>query len=353
MTPEAQTVVIAAGSAASTGAIGAVAVWALSRRHVRAALVAAPLVVNASVGAGVLVSARSMFISEHDVFLVLLIVLAAVPVALGYGLLLARRVHRLDQQAAQRVAEAAAARERDAQVETHRRDLVAWASHDLRSPIAGIRAMAEALDDGVAPAAPPGQGYAARIRAEADRMGALVEDLLSLSRIQSGRLQLSREPVSVADLVSDALASAQARAEAAGIRLTGSAEGPVIAEVDARELARVLDNLVGNALRATPAGGRVCVVAATRVDPPGDPAGSRVARAVVRVSDTCGGLTEMTRQRMFEPWWRADQARTRATGEGAGLGLAVVRGIVEAHGGTVDVEDSPGGCTVVVALPAD
>lgn len=347
MTPEGQSVLIAAGTAAATGAVGAFGVWTLSRRHVRAALVAAPLVVNAAVGAGVIVSAQSMFINEHDVSLVLVIVLAAVPVALGYGLLLAHRVHRLDQQAAQRVADEAAARERDAQVEAQRRDLVAWASHDLRTPIAGIRAMAEALDDGVAPAAPAGQGYAARIRSEADRMGALVEDLLALSRIQSGQLRLTREAVSLADLVSDALASTQARAVAAGVALSGSAEGPVLAEVDARELGRVLDNLVANALRATPSGGQVTVWAG----PAGPAVSGSPGWVALRVGDTCGGLSPETRERIFEPWWRADEARTRVAGEGAGLGLAVVRGIVEAHGGTVAVADSPGGCTVVVNLP--
>jgi signal transduction histidine kinase len=357
VTPETEAVLLAAGTAAATGAVGAVGVWALARRSVPGALVAAPLVVDLAVAAGVLVAARAMFISEHDLSLVLLVVAAAVPVALAYGLFLARRVHGLDRAAAQQVAEQRAARERDAQVESQRRDLVAWASHDLRTPIAGIRAMAEAIEDGVAPTE---RAYPARIRAEADRMGAMVEDLLALSRIHSGALQLTLEPVSVADLVSDALATAGPLAEASGVRLDGHADGPVTARVDAREISRVLDNLVANAVRSSPAGGRVSVSAtamgsqgtATSPGPQPRPgAQSRAPLVVVRVADSCGGIPEATRARMFEPWWRGDQARTPAAGDGAGLGLAVVAGIVAAHGGSVTVADAAGGCVFEVRLP--
>ncbi len=354
MTPEGQAVLIAAGSATTAGAAGAVGVWALARHHVKAALVAAPLVVNASVGIGVVVTARSMFISEHDVSLVLLIVAAAAPIALAYGLLLARRVHRLGQEAAERIAQAGAARERDSQVETARRDLVAWASHDLRSPIAGIRAMAEALEDGVAP---PNRAYPARIRAEADRMGAMVEDLLALSRIHAGRLQLRPEPVGLADLVSDALASARPLADAAGVHLDGHADGPLMVTADPRELSRVLDNLLANAIRATPRGGQVAVSAleCPAVPSSGSPAPGAAGApggARVRVTDECGGIPQQVRERMFDPWWRGDQARTPGPGEGAGLGLSVVKGIVDAHGGTVAVHDHPGGCAIEVILPS-
>lgn len=349
MTPQGQAVLLAAGSAAATGAIGAVGVWALARRWVPAALVAAPLVVNASVAAGVIVAAREMFLNEHDVQLVLLVVAAAAPVALAYGLLLARRVHRLDQQAAARVARETAARERDSQVESARRDLVAWASHDLRTPIAGIRAMAEALEDGVAS---PERAYPARIRAEADRMGAMVEDLLALSRIHAGQLHLRLEPVSLSDLVSDALATAGPLADAAGVDLAGQADGPLEVVADPRELSRVIDNLLANAVHATAAGGQVTVTARRGPDQgPADRPGPGPAEGtvVLRVTDGCGGIPAPVRERMFEPWWRADTART--PGGGAGLGLAVVKGIVNAHGGTVEVLDHPGGCAIQVSLP--
>ena len=339
MTPETETVLIAVGSAAGVGAAGALGVWALARRSIRSALVAAPLVVVGSVAAGVLVSSRAMFISDHDSSVVLLVVAAVAPVALVYGLVLASRVHRLDRAAAERAAEAVAAHERDAAVEAQRRDLVAWASHDLRTPLAGIRAMAEAIEDGVAP---PEGAYPARIKAQADRMAAMVDDLLALSRIHSGSMTLAREQVSVADLVSDALATGAALAERSGVLVDGAADGPVLARVDARELGRVLDNLIANAVHATPRGGRVVVHAA------GSP-----TEVTIRVTDECGGIPADVRARMFEPWWRGDDARTPRAGDGAGLGLAVVQGIVSAHGGTVGVADVPGGCAIEVVLPRD
>ena len=112
---------------------------------------------------------RAMVAGATGIDLFLLVVAAVAPVALVYGLVLASRVHRLDRAAAERAAEAVAAHERDAAVEAQRRDLVAWASHDLRTPLAGIRAMAEAIEDGVAPAE---GAYPARIKAQADRMAA-------------------------------------------------------------------------------------------------------------------------------------------------------------------------------------
>ena len=221
-------------------------------------------------------------------------------------------------------------------MEAQRRDLVAWASHDLRTPIAGIRAMAEAIEDGVAPRE---GAYPARIKAQADRMADMVNDLLALSRIQSGGLSLTLEQVSVADLVSDALATSAALAESSGVIVDGAADGPVLARVDARELGRVLDNLIANAIHATPRGGRVLVHAT------GSP-----TEVAIRVTDACGGIPADVRARMFEPWWRADDARNPRTG-GAGLGLAVVQGIVSAHGGTVSVADVSGGCAIEVVLP--
>jgi signal transduction histidine kinase len=332
MTPEAEAVVLAAGAAAATGAVGAPLVWALAQRKIVPALVAALLVVDLSVAAGVVVSARSMFINEHDRDLLLLVVAAAAAIALAYGLLIGRPVRALDARA---TAEAAG-RARDAQVEAKRRELVAWASHDLRSPISGIQAMAEALDDGVAPAT-----YPRRIRAEADRMAAMVDDLLALSRLQSGALRLTREQVSVADLVSDALAAARPVAAEAGVALDGSALDSADAVVDAREVSRVLDNLLANAVRHTPRGGQVRVAAAS--------AGPDV---VITVSDGCGGIDPDCLDRMFEPWWRGSPARTPGVGHGAGLGLAVVEGIVTAHAGSVRAENAGAGCRIEVRLPA-
>lgn len=333
VTTATEAVLLAAGTAAAAGAAGVVAVWLAARRSIRVALVAGPLVVLLCVAAGVLVSARTMFINDHDLGIVLLVLAASVPVALAYGIVLARRVHRLDVAAA----EADAARERDAAVEAQRRDLVAWASHDLRTPIAGIRAMAEALSDGVAP---PDGAYPARIAAQADRMATMVDHLLALSRIHSGRLRLRLETAGLADLVSDALATARPMAQGAGVALDGRVDDAAVARVDVREMGRVFDNLLSNAVRATPAGGKVAVTARSEPE-----------AVLVRVEDSCGGIPQTERDRMFEAWWRGDRARTPGDDRGAGLGLAVVAGLVQAHGGTVRVEDTPAGCAVEVRLP--
>ncbi|HSK26933.1 MAG TPA: HAMP domain-containing sensor histidine kinase [Jiangellales bacterium] len=333
MTPEVQTVLLAAGTAAVVGAAGAVVVGVVARRSVRAASFVTPLVVVASVAVGVLVSARAMFLSSHDLTAVLLVLAATVPVALVFGLVLARRVYELDRRAT----DEAAAHAKDREVEASRREMVAWASHDLRTPLAGIRAMAESLEDGVV--ADPAR-YHSRIRAEADRMAAMVDDLLALSRIQTGALRLAREQVTLADLVSDALASAQPTAAEAGVRLAGSADGPVAAAVDPEQLFRALGNLVVNAVRHTPPDGTVVVEARRDGD-----------SAVLAVSDGCGGIPEADLPRLFEPGWRGSSARSPGPA-GAGLGLAIARGLVEAQGGRLGVTNVDGGCRFEVRLPS-
>ncbi len=335
MGPELEAVTLSAGVAAAVAGVGAAAVAVLARRSVTAAAVAAPVVVVLSVAAGVYASARAMILDPADSATMLLILAAAVPIAVLVGVLIAQRVHLVDRQAA----EAAAARERDREIEASRRELVAWASHDLRTPLAGLRAMAEALEDGVA--ADPHR-YHVQMREEVDRMSTMVDDLLALSRIQSGALRLTLEPVSLADLVSDSLASAQPLAEAHGVLLSGSADGPVAARVDTRELSRAVANLVLNAVRHTPRGGSV-VVEVSADD----------QTAVIGVQDGCGGIPPADLARLFEPGWRGTTARTPGEGEGAGLGLAIVRGVTEAHGGRVAVRNSPPGCRFELRLPRD
>jgi signal transduction histidine kinase len=332
VSPELQTVALAAGTAAVVGAAGALLVVVTARRSIRAASVVTPLVVVASVAVGVLVSARAMFLSSHDLTAVLLVLAATTPVALGFGVVLARRVRVLDRRAA----DEAAARVRDREVEASRREMVAWVSHDLRSPLAGIRAMAESLEDGVVDE--PGR-YHARIRVEADRMAAMVDDLLMLSRIQAGALHLARDQVDVADLVSDAIASVKPVADEAGVHLQGSADGLVTVEVDAGQVSRALTNLVVNAVRHTPPDGTVALAARQERD-----------SAVLTVRDHCGGIPDGDLAKLFEPGWRGSDARTPGRA-GAGLGLAIVQGVVEAHGGRVGVANVPGGCRFEVRLP--
>lgn len=329
--------------AAVVGAAGALVVVAVARRRPVVAAALGPLVVVASVAAGVYWSGRAMILDDRDAVAVLWLLLAAVPVAVAVGFVLAMRTQRLG---AERAA-ALSARARDQEIEERRREVVAWVSHDLRTPLAAVRALAEALEDGVADPAVAVKG----IQAENQRMSEMVDYLLALSRLQSSALQLQRESVAVGDLASDALAAAKPLADAAGVTLSGEVAEPVVAMVDAREVARALGNLVVNGVRHTPAGGGVRVrVASTGRD------------AVVQVTDGCGGIPEEDLPRVFDAGWRGTTARTPSRGAGvgwsggAGIGLSVVRGVAEAHGGSVVVTNVPptdgrAGCQFTLILP--
>jgi signal transduction histidine kinase len=334
MTRELEAVAWAVAAAAVVGGLGMLAVGALARRSVPAAAVAAPLVVVASVAAAVMASAKAMILDEQDSRIVLAIVCAAVPVALVFGVVLARRIRDLESHAAAEEA----ARAKDRQVEDSRRELVAWISHDLRTPLAAMRAMAEALEDGIAD---DPERYLRAIRQEVDRMSGMVDDLLTLSRLHAGLLQLSLEPASLADLVSDTLAATRPLAESRQVELAGQARGSVPAVADAPAMSRVLLNLVVNAVRHTSPGGSVCVEA--RADPSG---------ASVSVTDGCGGIPTSDLTRLFEPGWRAAPERGQTDGEGAGLGLTIARELVEAHGGSLQVTNVGPGCRFEVVLPA-
>ncbi|MGI8698203.1 MAG: sensor histidine kinase [Mycobacteriales bacterium] len=233
-----------------------------------------------------------------------------------------------------------AARDRAAALEQSRRELVAWVSHDLRTPLAGLRAMAEALEDGVVDDAETVQRYHGRMLIETDRLTGLVDDLFELSRIHAGSLRLSLQQVALADLVSDALASADPLARAKGVRLQGRAPDGLPVRVDVPELGRVLRNLLANAIRHTPSDGAVEVVGAVEG-----------GCAYVTVSDACGGIPAADLPRVFDVAFRGTAARTPEPDGGAGLGLAISRGIVQAHSGEIDVANVGAGCRFVVRLP--
>lgn len=180
----------------------------------------------------------------------------------------------------------AASRERERALETSRRELVAWISHDLRTPLAGLRAMAEALEDGVA--ADPDH-YLKQIRTEVESLDAMVGDLFELSRIHAGSLTLSFSRMSLYDLVGDALAGADPLAREHGVRLVGARVEPVPVEVDGKETSRVLGNLLVNAIRRTPADGTVAVAAERSPD-----------GVMLSVTDGCGGIPEEDVPRVFD-----------------------------------------------------
>jgi signal transduction histidine kinase len=234
----------------------------------------------------------------------------------------------------------AQARSRERALEASRRELVAWVSHDLRTPLAGLRAMAEALEDQVVVDPRTVRTYHTQIRREVDRLSAMIDDLFELSRIHAGALRLSRRPVGLEDLVAEVLASAEPVARAKGVRLAGSAVRGMPVYVDAAEFGRALRNLVINAIRHTPPDGNVEVL--------GD---VQEGMARFSVSDACGGIPPADLPRVFDVAFRGEAARTPAPQGGAGLGLSIAKGIVEAHAGQIAVRNAGPGCQFLIWLP--
>lgn len=329
-------VVTSALATLAAGLFGSAVVWLLRRRSALTAMTATVLVAVIAAVTGVFIAAQRMFISSHDAAVLGAIVATAAVVGTGCALAVGRRVARLIEHHAQ----GAADRERERALEANRRELVAWMSHDLRSPLAGIRAMVEALEDGVVDDAPTVAAYYRGIRDETTRLTAMVDDLFELSRVHSGRLVLRRQRVTLADIVAQAVPSAAPLSAARGIRLVGDAPDVAI-DVDVREVTRVLSNLLANAIRHTPDGGAVRILG-----------GNTGSDAYLAVEDECGGIPDADLARVFEVAFRGTAARTPGTDEGAGLGLAIAHAIVEAHGGRIDVRNIDGGCRFTIRFPA-
>jgi signal transduction histidine kinase len=364
-----QVVLIAAGCTGAVGAGGMGVIRLLRRASLRLSFQVSGAVIVLAVVAGTLGTAKAMFLSRHDLGVVVMVCVVAALVAVGFGCLLGRQVeaNSLALRRAARslgeeesggyrpptgpmTAELAAlsrdlavtserlreSRGREHALEQSRRQLVAWVSHDLRTPLAGLRAMAEALEDGLA--AEPDR-YHRQIRAEVDRLTGMVDDLFELSRIESGTLGLSPSQITLDDLINDALASTEALARARGVRLTGEAGGPLVIRADPHALSRALTNLLINAIRHTPADGGVHIMAAPEA-----------GGALLAVADGCGGIPEADLTRVFDTAWRGTHAHSLDT-KRAGLGLAIVRSIVEAHEGQVCVVNTGEGCRFEMRLP--
>jgi signal transduction histidine kinase len=240
-----------------------------------------------------------------------------------------------------------AAFERQRAMERARRDLVASVSHDLRTPLATTRAMVEALSDGVVAEPSEVRRYLGLIHREIQHLSRLIDDLFELSHIESGALELKLDRVDVRRLASEALAAYEAQARERGVALecrVPETLPPVRA--DALRLQRVLRNLVDNALRHTPSGGLVEVDAC--VDD---------AAVVLAVSDSGPGVGIAERERIFERFYRGERSRARTDegperAVGAGLGLAIARGLVEAHHGRIWTEPAAaGGAAFRFSLP--
>lgn len=345
--------------------------WLALTPSLRWALLAIYAISSALTFFNVWFSAKLMFASEHDLLLsiVLLVFAGGMAMALGYFLssTMTDRIHLL-KKAAEKLAQGnletrvsvsgrdevatlaesfnkmasqlQAMDRKQRKLERLRTDLIAWVSHDLQTPLASIRAILEALYDGVVEEPETVNRYLNTAQRDVSSLSALIDDLFEMAQLDAGGIPLERADSSLADLISDTLESFSELASRQNIQLEGSVEAgidPVF--MDTQRIGRVFNNLISNALRHTPAGGRIEVRARR--------AGSSVE---VTVCDSGEGIRTEDIPNVFESFYRGEKSRSRATG-GAGLGLAIARGIVHAHGGDIRVESQPGDTRFIFTLP--
>lgn len=307
-------------------------------------------------------SAELMFASEHDLLLAIVLLVFAGGIAMILGYFLSSTVtERIDllKGAAEKLAQGnlqtrvpvdgrdevaalsstfnqmaeqlQAADKKQRELDTLRRDLVAWASHDLQTPLTSMRAILEALADGVVDEPEMVKRYLATAQRDVMSLSALIDDLFQMSQLDAGGFPLHRLPASLGDLVSDTLESFSQLARQQEISLEGEVDSdvdPVL--MDTQAIGRVLNNLISNAIRHTPARGRISVWV------------RRTTSGVeVTVSDTGEGIRAQDIPHIFERFYRGEKSRNRGTG-GAGLGLAIAHSIVHAHGGDIQVESQLG-----------
>jgi signal transduction histidine kinase len=363
------------------GLFGALVLRAIRRSSLRYQLAVASLIPVLAVAATVVVNVELMFISAHDTTVILLAVGIALVFAVVGGWLVSRRFslasrglqdtvgllvsdsqgapvpepQQVETRAADRnlpaelarvekeLAEArqtlAAARQRERAAERSLQQLVSFMSHDLRTPLAGLRALAEGLEDGVITDVP---GTLRHIRSTVDRMTIMVDDLFALSRVQGAPEPRELSLVALSELVCDVTSEAEATARTAQVRLEVNVpEQDNLAVLGRHEdLGRALGNLVSNAIRHTEPGQIVQISAGRAED----------GLVRVAVQDGCSGIPEAHLDRVFDTGWRGSPARGTTDG-GAGLGLAIARGVVEAHQGKISVRNTETGCCFEVALP--
>jgi signal transduction histidine kinase len=320
--------------------------------------------------ANLVVLGRTMFVSAHDATLVGVLLLYSIGAGVGSALVIARsstsaldrlavtaralgegdleaRVGDLDagseldalagtlDEMADRLRRA---QEREREIESTRRDLISAVSHDLRTPLANLRAMVEAIDEGVVGDPPSLRRYAAEMRRAVNQLVVMVDDLFELAQLDAGAIEVETERVLLGEIVRSAVATVQPEVNEKRLSLITDLDGTEEAACSPR-IERVLQNLLVNAVRHTPVDGSV-LVEARRSE-----AGLRLA-----VADTGEGISAADLPHVFEPFFRGDRARH---GAGAGLGLSLARRIVEALGGRIDARsEPPSGARFEVLLPA-
>jgi len=345
--------------------------WVAGRQSLLPLQARFDVTVGAAVGVvliTVLAAAKLMFVSNHDALMLSAIVLGAALIALRTARVASAGVVRevgeirdaltavgdgardrevrattavelteLARAATQMIDQLAEEERRRDAADAARRSLVASISHDLRTPLAALRLMLAAIEDGVVDDSTRDR-YLATMHTHVRALGSMVDDLFELSRLQAGELDWSIRQVELPALVDETVAAMRIEAEAKGVAVAADLKPlPRPARADPERLQRVLFNLIQNAIRHTPADGSVTV----RVEPAGD-------WVEVEVADTGAGLPDADRERLFEPFVRG---LGNGEGDGAGLGLALCRAIVEAHGGQIWLADSERGTRVRFVIP--
>jgi signal transduction histidine kinase len=369
------------GACLVVGVLGALLLRAIRRSSLRYQLAVASLIPVLAVAATVVINVELMFLSAHDTTVILLAVGTALLVAVVGGWLVSRRfslasrqlqdsigllvsdsegvrttdvqhqdsgtndrslpaeLARVEEELAEARQTLADARQRERAAEQSRQELVSFMSHDLRTPLAGLRALAEGLEDGVITDVP---GTLRHIRSTVARMTIMVDDLFALSRVRGVPEPRELSLVALSELVSDVALEAEATARTAKVRLEVNVPDHDNLAVLGRheDLSRALGNLISNAIRHTEPD-QIVRVTADR----GEDGSVRVS-----VMDGCGGIPEAYLDRVFDTGWRGSPARSSTDG-GAGLGLAIARGVVESHQGEIAVRNTETGCCFEVALP--
>jgi signal transduction histidine kinase len=363
----------------AVGLSGALLLRAIRRSSLRYQVAVATLIPVLAVAATVVINVELMFLSAHDTTVILLALGIALVLAVVGAWLVSRRFslasrrlqdtvgllisdsrgapdvldsdihapdHRLPAELArleEELAEArrtlAESRRRERAAEQSRQELVSFMSHDLRTPLAGLRALAEGLEDGVITDV---AGTLQHFRSTVARMTIMVDDLFALSRVQGAPEPRELSLVALSELVCDVASEAEATARTAHVRLEVNVpEHDNLAVLGRHEdLSRALGNLISNAIRHTEPQQAVHVSAERAED----------GSVRVAVQDGCGGIPDAYLDRVFDTGWRGSPARG-STGGGAGLGLAIARGVVESHQGEIAVSNTETGCRFEVALP--